>query len=131
MSNNFFLFSASRNNETLRALSSSKLITNNNNNNNEGINIQIEVDIEPPVDEADNLSSAELERLGLPSHHIHYRAGSTGFSGQPGGVSAGLTADDRTSGGLSAQPEVLAPEDIKVNVIFVKKSSTKSSKNLI
>merc|ERR550532_749588 len=39
------------------------------------IAIQIEVDIDPPEEAADGLSREQLERLGLPSHHIHYRAG--------------------------------------------------------
>lgn len=40
------------------------------------INIHIEVDIDPPVaqNEQDQLSAAELENLGLPSTHVHYKA---------------------------------------------------------
>ncbi len=54
------------------------------------IAIQIEVDIEPPAD-TDGLDGDELARLGLPAHHVHYRAG------QPAGS------------------ELLAPEDIQVS----------------
>ena len=39
------------------------------------IAIQIEVDIEPPEEEANGLSKEQLEKLGLPSHHIHYKEG--------------------------------------------------------
>ena len=31
------------------------------------------MDIDPPEEAADGLSRAQLERLGLPYHHIHYR----------------------------------------------------------
>ena len=54
------------------------------------IAIQIEVDIEPPAD-TDGLNGDQLARLGLPAHHVHYRAG------QPAGS------------------ELLAPEDIQVS----------------
>ena len=52
--------------------------------------LQIEVDIEPPVDDEEQLSEEQLTRLGLPAHHVHYRAG------QPVGT------------------ELLAKEDIQV-----------------
>ena len=39
------------------------------------IAIQIKVDIEPPEEEAIGLSKELLENLGIPSHHIHYKAG--------------------------------------------------------
>jgi hypothetical protein len=45
------------------------------NNNNNKIAIQIEVDIDPPSILGPNenqLSPEELERLGLPSTHVHY-----------------------------------------------------------
>lgn len=59
-----------------------------------GIAIQIEVDIEPPQET--ELSSQQLDRLGLPSHHVHYTAGVL-HSNQP------------------PVAELLAPSDIQVS----------------
>lgn len=71
------------------------------------IAIQIEVDIEPPEEEADGLSKEQLEKLGLPSHHIHYKAGAS-----PNGRKdkKKLKETEHPSG-----TELLAPEDIQVS----------------
>lgn len=37
--------------------------------------IQIEVDIDPPPHQPNDPSDAELEKLGLPTHHVHYSTG--------------------------------------------------------
>lgn len=71
------------------------------------IAIQIEVDIEPPEEEADGLSKEQLEKLGLPSHHIHYKAG----LGQN-------SVKDKKKSKEADHPsgtELLAPEDIQVS----------------
>ena len=62
------------------------------------IAIQIEVDIEPPLQQDQKLSDEQLIKLGLPTHHVHYRAGKPVRkpSGQPAGT------------------ELLAPADIQV-----------------
>ena len=44
-------------------------------NGDKDISIQIEVDIEPPEEGLGGLTSEQLERLGLPSHHVHYKTG--------------------------------------------------------
>ena len=47
------------------------------------ISIQIEVDIEPPEESEDErLSDDQLERLGLPSSHVHYTAAAAGRADQ-------------------------------------------------
>ena len=38
------------------------------------MSIQIEVDIDPPPRGPNDPSDEELERLGLPTHHVHYSA---------------------------------------------------------
>lgn len=43
-------------------------------NSDENLSIQIEVDIDPPPRRPDDPSDEELERLGLPTHHVHYSA---------------------------------------------------------
>ena len=63
------------------------------------INIQIEVDIEPPTEGEGGLSAQQLEKMGLPSHHVHYTAG--------GGV--------RQQQQQPAGAELLAPSDIQVS----------------
>lgn len=71
------------------------------------IAIQIEVDIEPPEEEADGLSKEQLEKLGLPSHHIHYKAGLGKKS-----------VNDKKKSKEADHPsgtELLAPEDIQVS----------------
>ena len=41
---------------------------------NSGLSIAIEVDIDPPPRGPDDPSDEELEKLGLPTHHVHYKA---------------------------------------------------------
>ena len=69
------------------------------------IAIQIEVDIEPPEEEADGLSKEQLEKLGLPSHHIHYKAGLGKHS----------VRDKKLEAEHPSGTELLAPEDIQVS----------------
>ena len=72
---------------------------NNNNNKKAPINIQIEVDIDPPPanqNAANQLSDEQLINLGLPAHHVHY--------------SSSNNNKQLTSG----HEELLAPSDIKV-----------------
>eukprot|EP00095_Tigriopus_kingsejongensis_P003764 snap_masked-scaffold965_size75845-processed-gene-0.0 protein:Tk03764 transcript:snap_masked-scaffold965_size75845-processed-gene-0.0-mRNA-1 annotation:"PREDICTED: pikachurin" len=46
--------------------------------------IQIEVDIDPPPHQPNDPSDAELEKLGLPTHHVHYSTRTApGESGSP------------------------------------------------
>jgi hypothetical protein len=39
--------------------------------------IQIEVDIDPPPSGPGGLSDEKLEKLGLPTHHVHFTAASS------------------------------------------------------
>ena len=65
------------------------------------ISIQIEVDIEPPEEsEGEHLSHDQLERLGLPSKHVHFTAASA----------AGAAA-----GNSDNKAELLQPADIQVS----------------
>ena len=56
------------------------------------------MDIDPPEEAADGLSREQLELLGLPSHHIHYKAGG-----------------ERAGPGHPVGTELLAPGDIQVS----------------
>ena len=64
------------------------------------IQIQIEVDIQPPED-GEHLSDDQLASLGLPSKHIHYTAGS-------GAAAAAGATQEHTA-------ELLQPADIQVS----------------
>ena len=66
------------------------------------IAIQIEVDIEPPLHQDQDLSEEQLHKLGLPTHHVHY------WAGQPAHQA------DRQPSGQPAGTELLAPADIQV-----------------
>jgi hypothetical protein len=83
------------------------------------IAIQIEVDIEPPA-ETDGLDDGQLARLGLPTHHVHYQAGSK-LLGAADTTDSPLGRTERPSrqghyrAGQPAGSELLAPEDIQVS----------------
>lgn len=83
-------------NRTLKSINNNHL--ENPSSSKSPINIHIEVDIDPPKDNNDQLSADELTRLGLPVTHVHYS-----------NVNKQLTPDrhDQTE-------ELLAPSDIKV-----------------
>jgi hypothetical protein len=83
------------------------------------IAIQIEVDIEPPA-ETDGLDYGQLARLGLPTHHVHYQAGSkllgpADTESSLGGRTERPSRQGRYRGGQPAGSELLAPEDIQVS----------------
>jgi hypothetical protein len=76
------------------------------------------VDIEPPA-ETDGLDDGQLARLGLPTHHVHYQAGSKLLG--PADTESPLGRTERPSrqghyrAGQPAGSELLAPEDIQVS----------------
>ena len=63
------------------------------------------MDIEPPLHQDQDLSEEQLHKLGLPTHHVHYRAG------QPAHQAARQPSDQ------PAGTELLAPADIQVYTI--------------
>jgi len=78
------------------------------------------VDIEPPA-ETDGLDDGQLARLGLPTHHVHYQAGSklVGPADTTESPLGGRTERPSRQGhyraGQPAGSELLAPEDIQVS----------------
>jgi hypothetical protein len=77
------------------------------------------VDIEPPAD-TDELTGDQLARLGLPAHHVHYRAGgqpaeTEGLSGEQPARLGQPAHHVHYRAGQPAGSELLAPEDIQVS----------------
>ncbi len=72
------------------------------------ISVHIEVDIDPPPRGPGDPDDRQLERLGLPTHHVHFSTDGGGGGG--GVVDPAAVAPD----GAQQREEILRPDDISI-----------------
>ena len=82
--------------------------------------VQIEVDIEPPP--SGGLTDEKLEKLGLPTHHLHFTAAAAQQVGQQ------LTSTGTTPIEGLTSTAILSHEPFRTMIIDIKSSSVISNK---